>query len=494
VAHRRPIAPLDSIWLAMDRPHNLMVIVSVLFLGAVPDWDEVSRLVDTRVVQRYPVFRQRVEPAGRLRGRPHWVEDEDFDLTRHLRRATLTGRGDDAALQRYMEQHVSTPLDPRHPLWEMHLVDGHGSGAAIFCRTHHSLADGLALARVLLSLTDEEPTGSPASPTPPVSPISTTASPAEAASAGTGKTRPGAHGPASVVLGLGRAVIGETVGWRTPAGLRHTTRLAVRTTQVVSDLLLSHNPANPLSGAPDVPKRIAWTGPLPLDGAKAMGRLAGATVNDVLLSAMAAALRSYQEVRDLEPVDLMTMVPVNLRDLDAPLPAELGNAFTLVYLRFPSATAAPLARLAETKRRMDWLKDSPEIALTHLLMDVIGRVGRGLDRPVIDFFANKALGVTTNVIGPRERRRLAGVPLLGVLGWVPGSGTHTVGVCIFTYAGTVRVGVITDATLVPDPERLVAAFEAELDLLASLAASSPANAKAAPATVDRNGRQRRRRT
>jgi hypothetical protein len=227
-----------------------------------------------------------------------------------------------------------------------------------------------------------------------------------------------------------------------------------------------------MSGAPSPPKRIVWTGPLPLDRPKAVGKLAGATLNDVLVSAMAAALRSYQQSRDVEPVDLITMVPVNLRDLDAPLPPELGNDFTLVYLRFPCATAAPLARLAETKRRMDWLKDSPEVALTHLLMDVIGRVGRGLDRPVVDFFANKALGVTTNVIGPRSRRYVAGVPVDGVLGWVPGSGSHTVGVCIFTYAGTVRVGVITDAALVPDPERLVAAFEAEIHLFASLAAPS----------------------
>ena len=76
---------------------------------------------------------------------------------------------------------------------------------------------------------------------------------------------------------------------------------------------------------------------------------------------------------------------------------------------------------------------------------------------------------TTNVIGPRTRLRLAGVPVEGVLGWVPGSGTHTVGVSIFTYAGTVRVGVVTDAALVPDPERLVAAFETELQQLVSLA-------------------------
>lgn len=460
--HRRPIAPLDSIWLAMDRPENRMVIVSVLFLGQVPDWAEVTRLLDVRVLGRYPVFRQRVEPAGQPLGRPHWVDDADFDLSRHLHRATLTGRGDDAALQLYVEEHLSTSFDPDHPLWEMHLIDGYGSGAAIFCRTHHALADGLALAQVLLSLTDDDPDGPPAPGAPAGGDPGAVASP----------TRSRLRGHASVGLDLAGGVVAEARGWGTPTGLRHTTRLALRTTQVVSDLLLGHNPPNPLSGDPDRAKRVAWTRALPLDGPRSLGRLAGATVNDVLLSAMAAALRTYQHQCGVEPVDLLTMVPVNLRDLEAPLDPELGNRFTLVYFRFPSATAAPLARLAETKRRMDWLKDSPEVALTHLLMDVIGRVGRGLDRPVIDFFANKALGVTTNVIGPRRRRWLAGAPVTGVLGWVPGSGQHTVGICIFTYDATVRVGVITDAALVPEPQRLVAAFEAELDVFTSLAHGS----------------------
>ena len=464
VANRRAIAPLDSIWLAMDRPHNLMVIVAVVFLGQVPDWDELTRIVEARVINRHPVFRQKVERARLLGARPHWVDDQEFDLDRHLQRVTLPEPGGDQALQRYMEKHISSPLDPAHPLWEMHLIDGYGSGAAIVCRTHHALADGLALAQVLLSLTDDAPDGPPA-PAPLAGPGSGSGS----VSSVTGGALPSRTGLASVGLGLARTATRETRRWGTPGGLRDAARLALRTTQVASDLLLSHNPENPVSGTPAPAKRIAWTGPLPLEGPKSLGRLAGATLNDVLLSAMAAALRSYQQSRGVAPVDLITMVPVNLRSPGAQLPPELGNDFTLVYFRFPSATAAPLARLAETKRRMDWLKDSPEIALTHLLMEVIGRVGRGLDRTVIDFFANKALGVTTNVIGPRSQRWLAGVPVDGILGWVPGSGSHTLGVCIFTYAGTVRVGVLTDATVVPDPERLVSAFEAELDLLVSLA-------------------------
>ena len=69
-ATSRPIAPLDSIWLSMDRPNNLMVIVSVILLGGVPDWDEVTEMVRHRVVDQYPVFRQRPEPPALPGGRP----------------------------------------------------------------------------------------------------------------------------------------------------------------------------------------------------------------------------------------------------------------------------------------------------------------------------------------------------------------------------------------------------------------------------------------
>jgi hypothetical protein len=167
------------------------------------------------------------------------------------------------------------------------------------------------------------------------------------------------------------------------------------------------------------------------------------------------------------------MVPVNVRPVDEPLPPELGNRFALVFFRFPSALNAPLARLAETKRRMDWIKHSPEAVLTFALINAIGRTNQTLERYLVDFFANKAIGVTTNVAGPRSVRTLAGVPLSGVLGWVPGSGRQTLGVCIFTYAGTVRVGFMTDATIVPDPERLLAAFEDELDHIVHIGRPRP---------------------
>jgi WS/DGAT/MGAT family acyltransferase len=502
---RRRIGPVDTIWLNMDRPNNLMIIESLMFLEGVPDWDEVTELIRSRVVEPFPVFHQRPDASGvaGVFGQPWWVDDEDFSLDRHLRRFTLASPGDDRALQHHIEGYLAQPLDHAHPLWQLHLIDGYGQGAAMFLRIHHSLADGIALTRVLLSLTE------PASSDPGTDLAGAMDSPEVVAAVEAavetletiehlehdgGETGPvlSDHGapaeePAAALrlptppvadgLRLAREGIGQLLRLGTPGGVRDTADLAIRTTRVVAELLFTHNPPNPLDGAPGYAKRVVWSEPLPLVGPKQLGRLAGATLNDVLMSAVAAALHRYQLDKGRDPVDLVTMVPVNVRPLDEPLPPELGNRFALVFFRYPSALAAPLARLAETKRRMDWLKHSPEAVLTFALINAIGRTNAGIERYIVDFFANKAIGVTTNVAGPRSTRTLAGIPVTGVMGWVPGSGKHVVGVCIFTYAGTVRVGFMTDAAVVPDPELLLAAFEDELDHLVHIGRPRPRRGK-----------------
>jgi WS/DGAT/MGAT family acyltransferase len=428
----------------MDRPNNLMVIVSLVFLERVPDWERVTGILRERVVARYPVFRQR--PADPLLPLlpPRWEDDDAFSLERHLHRVTLPSPGDDAALQAYVDSRLHRPLDRSHPLWEVHLVSGYGSGAVLVFRAHHALADGIALTRVLLSMTDAEPgTAGDAEPL-----LTTSAPPARA------------RGLVDTTLKAMQVV--------RPSGLAEALALVPRVGAVVAEVLLTHTPSSVLSGTPGQLKRVVWTRPVPLGELKAVGRLAGATLNDVLMSAVAGALEQYQRLHGREPVDLVTMVPVNVRPPDEPLPPELGNRFALVFFGFPSATSAPLARLAETKRRMDWLKQSPEAALTLGIINVLGLTTTGLERRLVDFFANKAIGVTTNVAGPTQQRLLAGVPMTGALGWVPGSGNHSVGVCIFTYAGTVRVGFMVDATIVPDPEALLEAFELEVAALASI--------------------------
>ncbi|MGN6130754.1 MAG: wax ester/triacylglycerol synthase domain-containing protein, partial [Nocardioidaceae bacterium] len=154
---RRPIDPVDTIWLNMDRANNLMVIESLTMLESPMDWDRFLRVLERRVRDRYPVFTQRPVFSRMPLAMPHWEDDPDFALSRHVRHARLRKPGDDRALQRYVNRFISTPLERDRPLWQMHLIDGYGEGAAVYSRLHHSLADGIALTRVLLSMTDATP-------------------------------------------------------------------------------------------------------------------------------------------------------------------------------------------------------------------------------------------------------------------------------------------------------------------------------------------------
>jgi WS/DGAT/MGAT family acyltransferase len=437
----------------MDRPNNLMVIVSLLFLESEAALDDVRHLVQKRIIDRYPVFSQRPVDSVIPFGLPSWEDDPHFSLDYHIRTAILPAPGDDESLQAYIDEHIPMPLDRAHPLWEISLITGYGSGSVVLCRFHHALADGIALTRVLLSMTDDPHTA-----------------------ASTGHGDPEDDAPDTRDHNLVRDLLSSTAtlakgGWEQATHLTHTSGVAdalglgVRTSEVVADLLLVHNADNVFNGTPGVRKKVAWTRPFPLADVKKVGRRAKATLNDVLLSVVAGALHTYQIERGAEPVDLVTMVPVNVRPPHQPLPRELGNQFALFFFTFPSALSSPRGRLTETKKRMDWLKASPEAFLTFGLISAIGRTTRELERHIVDFFANKAIGVTTNVAGPTTSRTFAGVPITSVLGWVPGSGTHTVGICIFTYAGTVRIGFMVDAGVVPDPAALSKAFEDEMESL-----------------------------
>jgi diacylglycerol O-acyltransferase len=455
---RRPIDPVDTIWLNMDRPNNVMVIESLMTFAEPMDWDRLLATYEARVLDRYPVFRQRPVFSRLLLMPPHWEDDESFDLARHVRFVHLGGAGDDAALQDYVNSHIGRPLDRDRPLWELHLVDGYRGGSAVFSRLHHALADGIALLQVLLTLTDaapdpdREPEPSTGAATPSDEP------PEPAASLGAVVHAAGAAGGA--LLDLTRLV--------SPHLVQDALSVAQQSASVAAKLTLSHRPPTALVGTAGERKRAVWAPPFPLAEVAEVGHRTGTTVNDVLVAALAGAVATYLREHDGEAVDLPTMVPVNLRGDEAP-PSELGNRFALVLLNLPSGLDTPFARLAETKRRMDAIKHSPEAVLTFGMIRGIGRTGRDVERYLVDFFADKASGVTTNVPGPRQPRYVAGRRVGSMLGWAPQSGNQTLGTCIFTYDGNVHVGFKTDVDTVAHPEQLVEAFHDELRQLVAMA-------------------------
>ncbi|HYF58648.1 MAG TPA: wax ester/triacylglycerol synthase domain-containing protein [Burkholderiaceae bacterium] len=148
---RERMSGVDTAWLRMDRPGNLMMIVGIKVFER-PIRPARLRAVVVERLLAHDRFRQRVERDAM--GGCWWVDDPRFELDAHLVEHRLDGDGSDADLQRFVAALASTPLDASRPLWQFHLVRGYRGTDALVARIHHCIADGIALVRVMLSLTD----------------------------------------------------------------------------------------------------------------------------------------------------------------------------------------------------------------------------------------------------------------------------------------------------------------------------------------------------
>ena len=154
--HKETMSNVDTAWLQMDRPTNLMMIASFMTFDEPIDYERLLATIERRLLI-FDRFRQRVVPPRIPFGNYAWEDDPHFDIRAHVHRAALPAPGDKAALQAMMSDIISTPLDRSRPLWHYYLLDGYKGGSVIACRLHHSIADGIALMRVLLSMTDLTP-------------------------------------------------------------------------------------------------------------------------------------------------------------------------------------------------------------------------------------------------------------------------------------------------------------------------------------------------
>jgi hypothetical protein len=228
---------------------------------------------------------------------------------------------------------------------------------------------------------------------------------------------------------------------------------------------MAPDPQTVYKGKLVVRKTAAWSDPIPLDDVKLIGRAVGGTVNDVVMSAAAGAMRRYMVSRGEPVADLnfRAVIPFNLRKPSRRI--ELGNKFGLVFLSLPIGIADPVERLRELKQRMDSLKDTAEPIVTFGILGLIGLLPNRLEDMVVEIFGKKGTLVMTNVPGPRQQLYLAGSPIGEMMFWVPQSGRLGLGISILSYNNQVMIGVASDSSLVPDPEVIVAGFHEELEAL-----------------------------
>jgi diacylglycerol O-acyltransferase / wax synthase len=472
VAKLISMSSIDAAWLGMEDPTNLMMVTGVMTLEGKVDVRRLRIILDRRLGP-FSRFHQRVVRPRSRANLPHWADDAGFDIDNHVSRVALPAHGGDRALRDLVSKCMSEPLDLSKPLWHIHVIDGYEGGSVVLARIHHCLADGIALVKVMLSLTDESPKAAL-----PKAPAKQPAS---------GFRVPLNWLPAAVVRGVaaGQDLLTD------PGKLQGLARLGVHGAYRLGRLvLLSPDPETVFKGELGRGKRAAWSQPIPLDDFKTIGKAFGATVNDVLLATATGALRRYLEGRG-EPtggIAIRASVPVSLRPPDQP--HQLGNAFGLVFLTLPVGIVDPVRRLRAIKREMDELKGSPEALVAFGLLTVMGLVPDEVEHLGLRFFGTKASAVLTNVPGPRQPLYLAGRKLDKIMFWVPQSGHLGLGISILSYAGGVMLGVATDEGLVPDPERIVDGFALEFESM-KLAARSKLRGRrhppASPGTSPRAG-------
>jgi len=464
MSRRERMAPVDTTWLRMDRPTNLMLVVGVIMLRGPVDIPRLERTLAARLLA-FSRFRQRAEIQATG---AWWCDDTTFDIAHHIKRIRLPAPGDKIQFQRFVAELASVPLDPRHPLWHIHIVEDYEAGAALVVRIHHAIGDGAALVNVFLSLTDDR---SDAPPDPPWAPIA----PAE----GMGAPLLALLTPITDTMAQGLRLPGLV--WRESFALaRNPARLLdyVRdgtgiAAELASLLAMPSDSPTRFKGKPSGDKRIAWADPVDLSEAKALSHALGRSINDILLSAVTGALHGYlvNKGDKVEGREIRALVPINLR---APgREKELGNCFGVVAVELPIGIDNPLVRLHEIHQRMEALKQSYEPTVTLGLLEALGYAPKLVQEEVFGLLLSRATAVMTNVPGPQHPLYLAGARTKQWIFWVPQPGDIGMGVSILSFDGHVQFGLITDAALVPDPEKIVVRFAPEFEKVLYLALMSP---------------------
>src|SRR3954469_2158990 len=300
----RRLTGLDATFLYMETPSNHMHVASTAVFdpSTVPggySFEAVKALVENRL-PLLPPFRWRLVEVPFGLHHPIWIEDPDFDLDYHIRRAALPSPGGDAELREFAADVFSRPLDRSRPLWEMYVVEGlEGGLIASVTTTHHAAIDGASGMELTVNLLDMQPEPTVVPPQDPPWQPDRIPSDFELVT----------HAMASLA--------------RQPLA---AVKAARRTTEMALNLRRRNRrpdvqPPPPPFAAPRTSLNTSITGhrrfgtaQVSLDDIKMIKNALGGTVNDVVLAVCAGALRRYFDERGEVPDGpLIGMVPVSVR-------------------------------------------------------------------------------------------------------------------------------------------------------------------------------------
>jgi WS/DGAT/MGAT family acyltransferase len=461
-----PLSAEDVALLCAEPRGAQLQIGALCFFEAAPLRDARGRLrvaelrshVEARL-DALPRFRQRIAPVLAQVSAPVWVDDEDFDIVRHTPHVELPTGGGHVDLPAFMAALLSEPMDPGHPLWDIHTVEGvEPDTVAIVVRAHHVMADGLALldaATLLLDVT----------PQPPVK-FSHDWFPERVAGdlqLSVTSLVDRACRQASLAVGVCRTLLD-------PRHFEPNARLAAQVAGAVRNARRPTARTLPLARPVGPRRAFAWDA-LPMADIITVKQACGVTVNDVVLAITTGALQ--RELQAMDALDASgpeprALIPIGVRDRAGP---GLGNRFSITAVGLPVGVGDPLERVQLIHARMHPSTPSPaQTIMPHLfsIADVIplpalrALVPRVLARQRLVDLA------VSNIPGSRNPLYLWNSRLLRLYPFITGVGNIALIVGVLSYGDQLGVGITVDPDVVDDPQRILGHLRAAATELTDL--------------------------
>jgi diacylglycerol O-acyltransferase / wax synthase len=465
------LTSLDAQFLNVESPTTTGHVGSLILLdpSTAPagrwDLDAVRGVLEPRLHLAPPLRRRLVEvPLGL--GRPYWYDDPHFDIEFHLRELALPAPGTREQLGEQVARIHARPLDRTRPLWEGYVITGLEDGkAAYYSKIHHAAIDGISGAEILETVMDITP--EPREVVPPEESPLQVRLPSTVDLVRRGVTS-AALNPLEVLRTVPRSLsyLDELPGASNFPGAGLVSGAAGMVSRALGGgAHVGHRdlqaPRTPFNGHITPHRRFAF-GSVPLDDVKRVKNHFGMTVNDVVMTLTASALRRWLLDHDALPATpLVVAVPVSVRDKGEK--GRIGNHVSVMTAALPTHLAHPHERLLfmresmhEAKRHFEAVPATILQDLSHMIPTALsGLAARGLFRlatvPGVLFNL-----FVSNVPGPQVPLYIAGAkvegifPVSAVTDWTGG-----LNITLFSYEGDLDFGLVACREMVPDVWNLI---------------------------------------
>lgn len=447
------LSGLDAFFLYLETPTQPLNVCCILKLDAatMPDgytFDRFREALSVRV-DAVPEFRLKLADNQLNFDHPVWVDDEDFDLARHLHRVGLPSPGGRRELAEICEHIAGLALDRDHSLWEMWVIEGlhdHDALSVVF-KAHHAVVDGVGGANLLAQLCSTEPDAPPPKPA----------------------VRAGGENPLQIA---GYGLIGAALRpWR-------LARVLPATVVTLAETILRARGGGPTMAAPFAAPPTAFNGSftrrrnvamtdVDFDDVKTVKKRFGVTINDVVTAVCAGALRQFLQHREeLPDIPLVASVPVSVHD-KSDRPGR--NQTTWMLCRLETHIGDPVERLSRIADGNTAAKDHAASMGPTLLQDWTQVAGQTVFGAAMKLLPRIPLPekpphnmVLSNVHGPQEQLYFSGCKLDGMYPLGPIVAGAGLNITVMSLNGRLGVGIMSCPDLVPDLWDLADAFPAAL--------------------------------